>query len=860
MASFLGPILATALAAQVQAPTLHGKVVDEQGKPVGNAQVVANAPYSRFFVGSGEPIEIETRSGADGQFRVSLPAKMRGARDRVFVWAYHPGLAIAVVRPLDPTPSLSLTLLKPQPKTIKLEAPDGKPISGAIVAPRIFLGPVATGLAELPARLSSLLAKEAGADGQVVIEYLSAKDALEAARVTAPAIGTQDLQLLDFRRRGIQHVNVTLRLKPTSNLAGHVRDSKGKPVAGQVVEVWSKGLAFQSPSPVQPQNGPLHTAADGSFRTPDNLMVGSQYSLAIRAPGMEPVVSKWMTIDERPRVLLPFILRPLRTISGRVVDRQGKPVADVEVFQSGDGPKRTEIRSDANGRFTLGGFPPGPVVVFARAPDFRFFGRLIQPHEHEVQVELIRRSERPAGAMRMLGDPIPLEESRALAKRLIEPYWNAALAQKNQKDVSDALGYLAPADPDGVLEKLEKEAENLTPQSVSLVKRKVALALVRTDPARALKLGETSDEPHYGPPISLLVADALPAEKRAEKVALLDRAVSQARTAGSPYRLADVAECIFELGEKDKAKALFAEARRMNPDPIPYIRGRFAARLARSDLPAALGVANEARGLQPRAMAVLYENIAFRLAAENPAEAERVLQLVPPARGRHRFAPSIVWKLATADPARAKRLAEEAQKDEDDPDMLLFLALGLKQRDPAAAERVFWKAIDGIDQRLKEGVEYSNVNRTRWILLPLVERIDPALVPELFWRAVALRLPPGDPRQDVDITPAELGLILGWYDRDVSSLVFEPLRARIEAMADAELDNWTIAFMSWSIFDPRAAAERLERASAAAGPQKGPSHASQVTGELLGLPFEDRWQKIWWDYTAVRYLLERDIL
>jgi hypothetical protein len=860
MATFSGSILAAALVAHLPAVTIEGKVLDEQGKPVADAQVVANAPYSRFFVGGGDPVEVETKTSADGRFRLMLPAKLRGAMDQVRIWAYQPGMAIAVIRQLEPSLPLSLTLQKPEPRTLKLEGHDGLALGGAIVAPRVLRGSVTTGLAELPARLSSLLAKEAGPDGQLTINYLAARDALGSARVAAASIGTQDLPLVDFKRRDAPPLNVILRLKPTSNLAGHVRDSEGKPVAGQVVEVWSKGVVYQSPSPVELQNGPLHTAADGSFRTPEDLMIGSQYLLAIRAPGVEPVVSKWITIEDHPRVLLPFILRPLRTIIGRVVDRQGKAVADVEVFQSGDGPNRTGTRSDANGRFTLGGFSHGSVVLFARAPGFRFFGQIIQPDDQEVQVELIRRSERPAREMRILGDPIPLEESRSLAKRLIEPYWNAALALENPTAMSEALNHLAPADPDGVLEKLEKNVESLTPQTVSSIKRTVALSLVRTDPARSLEVGQSVDLPTYGTPISLMVADALPEQKRAEKLALIDRAVAQARTAGSPYRLADVADLFFELGERDKAKGLLAEARRMKPDPIPYIRGRFAARLSRVDLPAELGIAKELPGLAARAEVALYENIAFRLAAENPVEAERVLRMAPPARGRHRFAPSIVWRMAAVDPHRAQRLADEAQKDEDDPDMLLFLALGLKQRDPAAAERVFWKAIDGIDQRLKEGVEYSNVNRTRWILLPLVERIDPALVPELFWRAVALRLPPGDPRQDVDLSSAELAMILGWYDRQVASVVFEPVRARIEAMDDSELDNWTIALMSWSIFDPRAAAARLERASAAARPQKGPSHSSEVTGELLGLPFEDRWQKIGWDYTAVRYLLERDIL
>ena len=50
-------------------------------------------------------------------------------------------------------------------------------------------------------------------------------------------------------------------------------------------------------------------------------------------------------------------------ISGRVVNRHGKPLANVEVFQSGDGPERTTTRTDGDGRFALGGFNQGPVFL-----------------------------------------------------------------------------------------------------------------------------------------------------------------------------------------------------------------------------------------------------------------------------------------------------------------------------------------------------------------------------------------------------------------------------------------------------------------------------------------------------------------
>ena len=99
-------------------------------------------------------------------------------------------------------------------------------------------------------------------------------------------------------------------------------------------------------------------------------------------------------------------------------------------------------------------------------------------------------------------------------------------------------------------------------------------------------------------------------------------------------------------------------------------------------------------------------NVAIGLAAENPAEAERVLRLVPTEKGQSWLPPAIAWKMAMSDPARARRLVEESQRYYDSPQSYLYLACGLKGHDPAAAEEAFWKGIQGIDRLLEEGSEY----------------------------------------------------------------------------------------------------------------------------------------------------------
>ncbi len=207
------------------------------------------------------------------------------------IWAYRPGFAVAVTRQLEPSAVLGVILRKPQPKTITVEGHDGKPVAGAIVSPRFILGAGPARIADMPGALANLLAVTTGQKGQAELGYLAGGDRLGAVRVTAASVGTQDLQLMEYRLRDVQPATIKIRLRPVNNLAGRVRDGTGKPVEGQTVEVWSKGGSFLPPDPVGFKNGPLRTAADGSFRTSDSLLVGSQYRVVVRAPGFEPILS-----------------------------------------------------------------------------------------------------------------------------------------------------------------------------------------------------------------------------------------------------------------------------------------------------------------------------------------------------------------------------------------------------------------------------------------------------------------------------------------------------------------------------------------------------------------------------------------
>jgi hypothetical protein len=849
------PILAAALIAQLPRETIEGTVVDDQSKPVAGARVVFFAPRDR----GGKPGSVEVRTNADvrGQFRLTRPTLRRDHIVQANFWAYRPGSGLAAAAGYRPAPAIAVT--NSEPRTIKIEGPNGQPIAGARICPRVVLLASRDVPDDVPDSLAELKAVSSGPDGTAVLDYLTPGDRLVAVRITAELIGTQDVQLVKRPGRDGQGATITLKLESTSRLSGRLRNRAGQPIANQAVEVWSQGSYSLATNQVGFKNGPLRTGPGGSFQTPDNLLIGSHYRVVVRAPGTEPISSDWIAIGEKPRVLLPMILRPLRTLSGRVVDRQGKPVGGIEVFQSGDGPERTSTKTDHDGRFALSGFCQGPVFVFARGDSFRFCGRLVKPGDDDISVELTRITERPAREMKMLSDPIPLEESRTLARRLLAPYWEG-LDKKNASERRRVLQVLARADPIGVLSKLE-EVGVANPGAAGVIQLQAARALAGIDPTQAEVAADAIAEPVLKAMALLRVADALPDAQVARKLDIVDRALAQAKLArGGESRLGRmvaVAMRYDELGEKEKARALLAEtASGVNhaPSKNSLVRVSFAVALAPFDLKAALVIAKQFPDTgQWTANAVLAQ-IAFRIARENPVEAERVLKQVPTSFEREWFVPMIVWRMAATDPARARRLTDESRRYFNHPRANLYVSAGLQTRDPAAAHQAFQTAMEVIDRLMQDD---SLMLGTREILLPLVEQVSPALVPEYFWRAIAMRPCIGAPNSVGKFPSALLTSLVSWYDRDVAAALFEPVRASMESADNS--GPTVMGFLAWSVFDPRAAVARLERTPVTPDFQLDSDSARILVAEALGLPHEERWRNLWRAYTEMSLDFDRDI-
>ena len=849
MTTLFGSLLALVLLGQAQpGRTVGGTVVDEEGKPIAGATVELLMPASPYLTGDPAPARATTLTDGNGRFEHNVPAD-RIVTNGAVVWAYRPGRAVVRMRNAISLPP-QIVLSKSEPRSLKIEGPDGKPVAGARVEARLIVFTDTIVGAVVPAPLAPQLAVTTGPDGTASLAYLRGRDRLAAARVTADSIGEQVVPVAEETPQGAVAPTFVIKLKRTSRLSGRIVDEGGKGLAGQTVEIWSRGETGPGRligDQVGFKNGPVRTSAGGAFQTPDCLMIGSSYRAVVRNPGKESIISDWIEITEGPVALAPLRRQTMRSITGRVIDRQGKPVADVEIFQSVNGPAQT-VRTDADGRFELNGLPRAAAFLFARADGFRFHGQVLKPCDSDVTIALWRTTERPERELTKLPDLIPLDESRAMARRIMERWWQAALEKGDELAKYYVVEFLMPADSVGALQKIAA-IKFPTEQSRARLQSLAARAVARTDFDEGETVAESIADPAIRAGTLTRLADILPGSEKPRKLAILERALIQARVVNTPsdfvYQMGEVAGRFYELGETEKAKQLFAlglARARQDPD-VSFKRRSFAALLARVDLPVAMELAKQV-GDGPYG-AMILPSIAFGLRWDNPAEAHRFWREYPPEKQPQWLIPVITWKVATLDPKRARQLVDTRRGQPDEFEHEFCLALGAKGRDEAISSAAIQAGLQALDLTLKKRPQAAMRSGGR--MLAIAEAIDPALVEEVMWLAIAGR-PPSS--RAVQAAPGPLFQHVAWYDRDVAAALLEPLLQRMEKTADRELVGWEGLFSAWTLIDPRAAVARLEKiAMTSVNPNDNRLWIYVV--EKLALDRDERWRKSFIDWAPI---------
>jgi protocatechuate 3,4-dioxygenase beta subunit len=678
-------------------------------------------------------------------------------------------------------------------------------------------------------------------------------------------------------------IALTISPKQATPIGGRVVDSAGVPIAGAAVRVQrqirAKDGRVMVTEPIANEDGSmvLRTDAEGRYRTRRRFPAHGEAYAEATAPGRLAARSPAIALAEQSRQPPVLVLRRVRDVAGRVVDRQGRPVAGALVRQSGDGPLPTETATAPDGRFQLEGVLEGPVLVFAEKAGYRFGFQPTDDGSKLVEVVLGRTSEPPAVAYHTLPPALPAEEEKALARRLILPCVERILDHGKDFERFRFFRDAAAIDPLAMLERLESLRFAIADlRKVAQVNLAEALAREHLDEATALlEASDAADARALGYLSLCDVRRDLPPARRRE---LLAQAGMNARDMKSPaYKImieAGIAGHWLDLGDTERARLLLQEARALGQDEVKGIKGvnydlgQVAEVLARLDLPAALKILDDlerrVRQNDRRDRSYVFErflgHIAHKLAAPAPADAERVLERIPIKQATDRYVVATCAAMATKDLARARRLAESRISREGPasrPHAFGLMAQAIAATNKSGAIRLLDEAYTALDQIASSGdrSSYAGLVQVAAGLLPIVEQLEPDRLAEFLGRTLALRPARGDQADQDDAgsaeTTAALAMMAARYDRPLAARLLEPELRQIgshQAATGWDYVTWRI-LAAVALVDPRRAVEQVEALPDDPAPGTDPDATKNTArirvAKLLALHGAERWQYVY---------------
>ncbi len=555
----------------------------------------------------------------------------------------------------------------------------------------------------------------------------------------------------------------------------------------------------------------LAAGADGRFETPRRLRPDLDYRAEVAAEGRMPSRTEWLEPGRRTAFadVVLHTVPPLRAVTGRVIDSRGKAVAGATVRQSGDGLKRTSALSDDGGGFRITGVYRGPAFLFIEGPGLRFTGRSITGEADMVELEAVRAADPPARTLRTLPSPLPREQEKALALQLIRDDVERLERKEPRDDLYYLLEVLPRVDPARTLELAEKDLirfpsiDNLA----DFARLTAAQGLLEESPEEAEAIAESIKKPSLRSQFYREASDAARASDRARARELLQRALMQARAETAPAdrleELGLIGYRLIDLGDREQGSAVLREGQAIaetlpKVTPLnrkttgPHARGRFGAKLARIDGPAASKLVE---GFDPDYADWYHGGVALGLAGRDPAGALAALDKMLMKRLRQNQAERVAGRMAAVDRDRARRLADSLENATARARALGHMAATLAASDSRAATTLLDEAYEQLMADLRLGrtdrSEYFAPCIVAAAMLPVAERIgDPALLERCFWKAVALRPPrptAGELLGEYDRVIAVLAIGLARYDREAARRMLEPVALRAASIGGGDV-------------------------------------------------------------------------
>jgi hypothetical protein len=359
-------------------------------------------------------------------------------------------------------------------------------------------------------------------------------------------------------------------------------------------------------------------------------------------------------------LLVPACRRPeaenTGAVEGTVLDTSGKPLADVRMFNVGDGPKPVETRTDTSGHFRLEGLDAGPVYVFAEKAEYRFAGARATTGAADVALTLVGQSE-PMPSRPIAADAKPLDAQPEVARRMLEKLW-ACCTPDNRSSLIVAM---SSVNPQQALRWAAESNANLA----ELIHGEMAGIIADQNLDEALSLLEPGSSDRLNTLVSLarryMTSDPAKATRCAEELLLGARACDQ------PWRtsyLAETADILIRLGNKEVGRKLLEEAGAMaaklgdSPKqfaasymaveaiaphdskralslmtPLPddekdSLRAKVAAAICHDNLDQALDLIEQMGATSEFWANHAWLRIAWKLAPTRPADAFRVVEMI----------------------------------------------------------------------------------------------------------------------------------------------------------------------------------------------------------------------------------------
>lgn len=638
---------------------------------------------------------------------------------------------------------------------------------------------------------------------------------------------------------------------------GRVADGAGKGIAGVKVEKAVTKTQFQGAwveSSVNWHEEPreLFTDANGEYRA--WVEVGATYRAQFAIEGRAPQWTEWVTFkSDEPAVFPDLVVDTLQSIAGRVVDRQGKPVAGVTVFQSGDGPHRTEVATDGEGRFRLDGYQFKAGYLFTEKAGYRFHGQPVTVGADEVDVVLTRTSEEPPRRLATLAESDAAAET-TLAMRVLKPVVDR-LPKADEHERWVVLRELAQVDPGAALDQVETlKMRGLRADSV---RAEIVKQWAEKHPDDAVAIVEAFDNAYSRTVGYFQAAEALPASLRERKLDWLGKARLHLRGISDNPAMrtalaAGIARRLYECGDVEQSRQILAEIRpgveKMPLDSFSaYVRGATAEALAVFDLPAALAVIQDLKN--DREYNRHHGNIARIMAAVKPAESFRALKLVRDDFNRDQYAVYVAHLMAPVNRQRASEAAELISRLNLQAHAHGLMALALLRTDTGAAREELDRAYALLSKQAGSDTTptygyHAGPAQAAW-LLPLVEKLRPDQVEEHLWRAISLRVPlakHGDYAPVPLRSRALLSMLLARYDRDLALALYGDLDAEVAKLNPGDRSNASAdVFAALAMIDPARAVALYEKLPDDL-PYNTKKSVRQALVRILSTHGEARWQ------------------